>query len=98
MARRRYLVAYDIREDQRLRAIHKAMKGFGDPLQYSVFLCDLDPSERVAMVASLRVIMHEREDSIAIVDLGDARGRGMECFEFLGVTMWGLPQGGPRIV
>lgn len=95
--RRRYMVAYDIREDRRLRDIHKAMKGFGDPLQYSVFLCDLDASERVVMRAELRGIMNEREDSVAIVDLGEARTRGMECFEFLGVTL-GLPRTGARFV
>lgn len=97
MARRRYLVAYDIRDPHRLRKIHTAMKGFGDPLQYSVFLCDLDPSERVVMRSELRRIMNEREDSVAIVDLGEPRGRGIDSFEFLGVTM-PLPETGPRIV
>lgn len=95
--RRRYLVAYDIREEGRLRQIHKTMKAYGDPLQYSVFLCDLDDSERVIMRADLRAIMNERVDSVAIVDLGDARTRGMDCFEFLGTTL-GLPRSGPRII
>jgi CRISPR-associated protein Cas2 len=97
MARRRYLVAYDIREPRRLRAVHGAMKGFGDPLQYSVFLCDLTGSERVVMRAEIRDIMNEREDSVAIVDLGEAQARGMECFEFLGVG-GRLPRAGARIV
>ncbi len=97
MARRRFLVAYDIREPKRLRAVHACMKGFGEPLQYSVFLCDLDGTERIVMRADLRDIMNEREDSIAIVDLGDPRTKGMDCFEFLGVT-WDLPGSGPRIV
>jgi len=97
MARRRYAVAYDIRDPQRLRRVHGAMKGYGDPLQYSVFLCDLDGSELILMRAELRDLINEREDSVAIIDLGEARGRGMECFEFLGVTV-GLPTTGPRIV
>lgn len=97
MPRKRYLVAYDIREDRRLRAVHKTMKCYGDPLQYSVFLCDLDPSERVHMKADLRMVMNERVDSVAIVELGDPRGRGLECFEFLGPTM-DLPETGPRVV
>lgn len=97
MARRRYLVAYDIREPVRLRQVHTAMKGFGDPLQYSVFLCDLDGMEHVRLKATLRAIIHERLDSVAIVDLGESRGRGMECFEFLGVTL-GLPRSGARIL
>lgn len=73
------------------------MKAFGDPLQYSVFLCDLDGMERVRMISELRTIISERQDSIAIVDLGDPAGRGLECFEFLGVTM-GLPESGPTII
>lgn len=97
MTRKRYLVAYDIRDDRRLRAVHKTMKGYGDPLQYSVFLCDLDPSERVQMKADLRMVMNDWIDSVAIVELGDPRGRGLECFEFLGPTMR-LPRTGPRVV
>lgn len=97
MARRRYLVAYDIREPERLRVIHACMKGYGDPLQYSVFLCDLDGMEHLDMVGDLRAIMHEGEDSIAIVDLGDPARQGTDCFQFLGFT-WGLPRGGPTIV
>lgn len=97
MARRRYLVAYDIREPRRLRAVHTCMQGFGDPLQYSVFLCDLDGMERIQMLIELREAINEREDSIAIVNLGDPKGRGLECFEFLGVTT-ALPRTGPRVV
>ena len=97
MARRRILVAYDIREPARLRAIHAAMKGFGEPLQYSVFLCDLDASERIVMRARLRELMHEQADSVVLVDLGDNRGRGMECFEFLGVVL-PLPRHGARVL
>jgi hypothetical protein len=41
--------------------------------------------------------MNEFVDSIAIVDLGEAAGRGMECFEFLGFGGY-LPRKGPRIV
>lgn len=97
MVRKRYLVAYDIRDDARLRAVHKTMKGYGDPLQYSVFLCDLDPKERLWMKAALRDVMNEAVDSVAIVDLGDPDGRGFDCFDFIGPTMW-LPNRGPRIV
>lgn len=97
MARRRYLVAYDIRDPDRLRHIHGCMQGFGDRMQYSVFICDLDLRERLRMVASLRRIMNEGADSVAIVDLGDPHGQGADCFEFLGPT-WGVPSTGPTIL
>jgi len=97
MERRRYLVAYDIREDSRLRQIHKAMKGFGYALQYSVFVCDLDAMEKGNMMVALADVINQKVDSIAIVDLGEATRRGMECFEFLGPNR-GLPGSSARIV
>lgn len=97
MARRRYVVTYDIRDDARLRRVHKTMKGFGYALQYSVFLCDLDNIEKYDMLRALGDVVHQQIDSVAIIDLGDADGRGVTCFEFLGPHA-PLPRGGPRIV
>lgn len=97
MSRRRFLVAYDIREPKRLRTVHTAMKAFGNPLQYSVFVCDLDPSEKVRMRSRIGDIIDHRHDSVAIVNLGDVESRGVECFEFMGRTR-PLPKGGAQIV
>lgn len=96
-ARRRYVVAYDIREPGRLRRVHKTMKGFGEPLQYSVFVCDLDPVERIRLDAAVGSVINHREDSIVFIDLGDARTRGVEVFEFMG-TGHALPSDDPQIV
>lgn len=95
--RRRYLVAYDIREDKRLRRVHKTMKGYGWSLQYSVFICDLDTMELLAMRTDLGDIIHHTLDSIAIVDLGAPEERGSECFQFMGVASR-LPASGPVII
>ena len=98
MARRkRYLVAYDIREDKRLRRVHKTMKGYGWSLQYSVFICDLDTIELVSMKTDLGDIIHHGLDSIAIIDLGTPEERGSRCFFFMGVTNR-LPTTGPVII
>jgi CRISPR-associated protein Cas2 len=97
VARRRYVVAYDIRDDRRLRLVHKTMKGFGQPLQYSVFLCDLDMVEKYAMRLALGELIHHGLDSVVFIDLGDAATRGGECFEFMG-PHGPLPDYGPRIV
>ena len=98
MARRkRYLVAYDIREDKRLRRVHKTMKGYGWALQYSVFVCDLDAMELLAMRTDLGETIHHALDSIAIVDLGPPDGRGSDCFHFMGVANR-LPTSGPVII
>lgn len=97
MSRRRYLVAYDIRQDGRLRRVHKTMKTFGYPMQYSVFICDLDDIEKYHLLEQIGDIINHSVDSVAILDLGEADSRGQECFEFMGHSK-PLPQRGSRIV
>lgn len=72
MARRRYLVAYDIRDDRRLRDVAICMEGYGTRIQYSVFICDLSDQEAVLMRGDLEVRMKQSEDSVMVVDLGAA--------------------------
>lgn len=97
MARRRFLVAYDIRDAKRLRKVHKAMKGFGEPLQYSVFICDLDAMEKISMVQVVGDIIEHRIDSVAIVELGELNSPTSERFEFMGASR-PLPRRGARII
>lgn len=70
MARRRYLVAYDIRDDRRLRQVASCMEGYGERIQYSVFVCDLSEMELVAMRVDIEARMKQAEDSVMVVDLG----------------------------
>lgn len=42
-------MAYDVREARRLRRVHKVCKTYGDPLQYSLFVCDLSRQELVGL-------------------------------------------------
>jgi CRISPR-associated protein Cas2 len=94
MARRRYIIAYDIADDVRLRRVCKLMVGYGDRLQYSVFVCDLTRGELAQARAAVESTMVMTEDSVVIVDLGeltDAR------FLFIGRRR-PLPRTGPRIV
>jgi CRISPR-associated protein Cas2 len=90
--RTRYLLAYDIRQPRRLRRVHKVAKGYGDPLQYSVFVCDLTRVELLDLKADLLLEMNTREDSVGIFDLGLPRDRGLRCIEFIG-TRRPLPDG-----
>jgi CRISPR-associated protein Cas2 len=73
------------------------MKGFGYPLQYSVFVCDLDHQEKLAMKVVLAAVIHHAIDSIAIIDLGDPVERGVECFEFMGFAP-NLPTTEPKVL
>lgn len=61
------------------------MRGFGDPVQYSVFQCHLSDVEKVKLVDAVsRVIKHD-EDRVMIVDIGPMDGRARVAFEYLGV-------------
>lgn len=97
MARRRYLAAYDIRDDRRLRRVHRMMKAYGWSMQYSVFVCDLDQMELVELRLAIAAEIDHGQDSIALIDLGDPRDRGRECFSFFGVAP-SLPKSGPVIL
>ena len=91
-------MAYDIRDDQRLRRVHDIVRSHGDRLQYSVFLCDLSPRELLKLRWELKDVMNEAADSIAIVDLGDpAVAERTGTFEFLGIPP-DLPSGGATVL
>jgi CRISPR-associated protein Cas2 len=72
VARRRYLVAYDIRDDRRLRSIAGCMEGYGTRIQYSVFVCDLSDQEKTIMRGDIEALMKSSEDSVMVIDLGYA--------------------------
>jgi len=82
--RARYLVSYDVCDAKRLRAVYKAMRGFGDHIQYSVFRCDLSDRELVVMRAALEPLIHHGQDQVLIVDLGPVDGRAADCFSAIG--------------
>ena len=82
-----YLVAYDIADPKRLQKVYRKMCGHGDPLQYSVFRCELSPVERQLLEEELWPILNLKEDRVMLVDLGRVGARGSDCFEF-----WGAPR------
>lgn len=98
MSRRRFVVAYDIREPNRLRRVHDVVAGHGYAMQYSVFVCDLNPREKLGLKSALRDVMDQRVDSVAIIDLGEPETRGVEAFEFMGSRQVLPPAGGAMIV
>lgn len=94
MARRRFLIAYDICDPKRLRQVCKTMEAYGERLQYSVFVCDLNRSELVHARAQVERQMNLNEDSVVIVDLGDVDSAR---FTFIGRRR-PLPTNEPRIL
>lgn len=94
MARRRYLVAYDIREPRRLRRVCKLMEANGERMQYSVFVCDLSRTELIHLRKASEDIMNLAVDSVAIVDLGDV---SEARFTFIG-KRYDLPRRDDQVV
>lgn len=73
--RRLLIVTYDIRDPKRLRKVFRAMKGFGQHIQLSVFRCDLTEVERIEMIRVLQSLIHHELDQILVIDLGPSEGR-----------------------
>ncbi|MGQ0617894.1 MAG: CRISPR-associated endonuclease Cas2 [Acidimicrobiia bacterium] len=96
-ARRRYIVAYDICDEARLRRVYGIVRSFGSRLQYSVFLCDLTDIEKLDLKTALRQAMLQSQDKVMFVDLGAPDRGGTYAFDFMGVTPV-LPRDGPTIV
>ena len=80
-----YIVSYDIMDAKRLHTVHKTMKGFGDPIHYSVFRCNLTEKGKVELMAALTEIVKHDQDRIMIVDLGPLDGRVDDRIDFIGL-------------
>ena len=82
--RNSYIVSYDISDPKRLRQVFKAMRAWGDHLQFSVFECQLTRMDLVRLRAALDEIIHHDEDQVLFVDLGPAEGRGDRVITAIG--------------
>ena len=67
-----YLVCYDIADPRRWRRVFRAMKGFGEWLQLSVFHCRLTKQKHLIMQDCLEEMIDRKEDHLLIIDLGPA--------------------------
>jgi CRISPR-associated protein Cas2 len=67
-----YLVTYDIPDDNRRLRLAKALKDFGQRVQYSVFECLLDEKLFAAMLERIRREIDEAEDRVRIYQVCEA--------------------------
>ena len=79
-----FIVTYDIADDKRLRKVFKIMKAFGDHLQYSVFECQLSPSDLIQCRQRLADTINHAHDQVLFIDLGPSEGRGERVISALG--------------
>ena len=80
----RYIVTYDISDDERRTAVFKALRGYGEHLQFSVFRCDLTSLARAKIVARLHGLIDQSVDQILLIDLGPVEGRAATCIDAIG--------------
>lgn len=69
---RLYIVCYDVTNQRRWRQLFKALHGFGEWVQLSVFQCRLDRRRFVEMEASISQLIQHGKDHVLILDLGPA--------------------------
>ncbi len=86
MARRHFLISYDISDDKRRTQVFHALQANGDHAQFSVFLCQLNPTELARLRAALQPLINAAEDQVMIVDLGK-----VYCDEALRLETLGQP-------
>ncbi len=80
-----FLVCYDIANEKRLRRVFKICKNHGNHLQFSVFECDLNATERIQLEKKLGEVMKLDEDQVLFVSLGPSEGRGDRVITALGL-------------
>ena len=91
-----YLVSYDIREARRLRRVYRVMRGYGDHVQLSVFLCELSAQQLVELRGKLEAEIAAREDQVLIIPLGSRRQAVLDKVLAVGKPL-SLPKLGARI-
>lgn len=70
MSRRHYLITYDISDDKRRTRVFNTLQDHGDHAQFSVFLCQLTLTERIALESKLAADIDNATDQVLFVDLG----------------------------
>lgn len=69
---RLFIVAYDIADQKRWRRVFKALHGYGEWLQLSVFQCRLSRRRRAELETRLRGLVKTGEDHVLLIDVGPA--------------------------
>lgn len=69
---RLFIVTYDISDQRRWRRVFKAMHGYGEWIQLSVFQCRLSQRRRAELETRLRELVKNGEDHVLLIDVGPA--------------------------
>jgi CRISPR-associated protein Cas2 len=88
MAKRVYLLSYDIRDKKRLRLMHKVATKYGVLLQYSLYACVLTRTQRIDLRIDVGNVIDHGVDSVVILDLGQLQDPGswIPPYESIGIV------------
>jgi CRISPR-associated protein Cas2 len=83
MAAEKFLVVvYDISNDKRRTRVHKILKDYGTPVQYSVFECLIDDANMKKMILRVKKVLRPRLDHLRLYSVcGNCR----EKIEVIGI-------------
>ena len=87
MVRNRYVVCYDVSDPDRCRTTYGLMQGYGDHIQYSVFLCELSAMELTYLKRDLTETLNLNQDRAIIVDTGPADNDHEKRFYAIGTQI-----------
>lgn len=95
--RTRYLLCYDVSNEERLRRTAKVAETFGYRLQYSVFICDLSDVERIRLERDLRRVLNLDDDRALLVNLGPSGDSPAKRFHWVTQARSASESSGPTI-
>ena len=84
MARRHYMIAYDVSDDKRRSRVFDTLTDHGEHVQYSVFFCELSDQEWVRLRGVLADLIDAKSDQIIALDLGEVQNPLEGILECLG--------------
>lgn len=82
---RRIIVAYDIPDDRRRLRVARVLQGFGDRVQYSVFIVDAAPVKLNRMRRAISEVIDVSADSVLLCDLGLRASLDTASYSFMGL-------------
>ena len=82
--RRMFLCSYDVADDKRRARLFDVLKDHGEHVQFSLFLCELSPTEYTRLVSLCREHVHAEQDQLLLLDLGPPAIDWTQCLAVLG--------------
>lgn len=71
----KYLLCYDISDPRRLRRVHRVVRDWGVPIQFSVFEIELRPAQMEKLLAELVKLIEATEDKVTFYRLSPNQER-----------------------